>query len=733
MLKTEFGGDYRAYGDYVHLLLDVWLSMGFKIMVITDSGEIDEAKKKVKLERRQRDVRKLANILHMLEHSDSHDNVLPQERQLPVPTLMMTEFMWRVEQYHSIEKLTLVKVIKGEADPVIGILGRNIPNALVVSTDTDFMFMDGIRYCPFPQFHGYVTSVFTCDKVATALDVPKSRMPFLAVYLGNDYTGVASGTKSIQSKIIEFKEDLGVDADLINNISIPMYRNRDYVGSDPLGFLKKKQIVGTKAKKSTGKASSSSVWRQCWKMDHTPTEELRSKVIHAFEVLDSMSWEANEDFKSVVLKCFHACSPKYSLIAKFSWEGSLQQPYFQGNNQMKFTQALLYQIVFLYVFDRFEGVRVAPSQAFRPEAFFAHLQPYVSLSVEKRLSVTDALVAMAVSRKEQFEKYRVEQGIEPEPVQETALPVDDFREEILKRIGDTRVTLIHGETGSGKSSRIPLYLIQENPYNKVIVCQPRRTAAHSLYEYMRDKVGLRDEVGMRMGGGIKSESATTRLWYVTTGYLQKFAADPKRMEPYTHVIIDEVHERSVDNDMMCYYAKMLLKENPTVRLILMSATLQYSQYQEYFAIQEKALFVGAKRFPRQDLWFDSPEMKAILQSETDKGKIYQQVARDLETEIEKHRYSYSVNLSRKLPKSCESKLLTLVLYLVRAIRKLQRDTGVLIFVSGISEIQDLFSIFESEDPAGNHFDLIAIHSSIPFEEQRQAWTVKNKLLTRVSI
>jgi HrpA-like RNA helicase len=73
------------------------------------------------------------------------------------------------------------------------------------------------------------------------------------------------------------------------------------------------------------------------------------------------------------------------------------------------------------------------------------------------------------------------------------LPIDAYREDILRRVSRDRVTIIHGETGCGKSSRLPLILL-ENAEEKgelcrMMVSQPRRIAASSLMRRLRGLVG----------------------------------------------------------------------------------------------------------------------------------------------------------------------------------------------------------------------------------------------------
>ena len=105
------------------------------------------------------------------------------------------------------------------------------------------------------------------------------------------------------------------------------------------------------------------------------------------------------------------------------------------------------------------------------------------------------------------------------------------------------------------------------------MAQPRRIAAVGLAKRMRSLFG--PVFGLRMGHGHKEETrGVTRVWYVTTGYLLLYLAHhPEAFDGHTHLVVDEVHERSVDVDILCFLARRLLATNPRIRLVLMSATL----------------------------------------------------------------------------------------------------------------------------------------------------------------
>jgi len=313
-------------------------------------------------------------------------------------------------------------------------------------------------------------------------------------------------------------------------------------------------------------------------------------------------------------------------------------------------------------------------------------------------------------------------GVDPRAPQvsdgKERLPIDAHKERILEVINRDRVTIIHGETGCGKSSRLPCFILDnaeaKNIKCKMFVCQPRRIAASALFR--RVKLTMGNKVGLRMGNGVKDGNDNAQIIYATTGYLTRLLAyHPEAFDDNTHLVIDEVHERSVDSDLLCMLARQLLSTNPTIKLILMSATIHtglYKKYFEDFGLQHgqfygdmECLSVGVRRFPIQMHFLDDIEESkdvAIHSRKLAKGisvrmaKISTVHEADIDNELIKMQYNLAVAL-------------------VQA--KAVKGTGVLIFVSGIVDITEILERFEGSDT----YFCIGIHSDIPEEEQARAF------------
>jgi len=293
-----------------------------------------------------------------------------------------------------------------------------------------------------------------------------------------------------------------------------------------------------------------------------------------------------------------------------------------------------------------------------------------------------------------------------------ALPIDSHRNEILQRINQSRVTIIHGETGCGKSSRVPLMLLQDAERKavrcKMMVSQPRRIAASSLMKRVRGEIG--DKVGLRMGHGVRDESDNTKIYFVTTGYLVRLLAyNPGLFDGHSHIVVDEVHERSVDGDILCLLVKRLLTTNLHIRVVLMSATIHTSLYQEYFGAADaqngnlECLSVGHRRFPISTHYVEDLH-KIVL----GRPEIKILVDRVLKT-------CDRVNVEGGIGIQFFKDQSALAVQIVHTI--IQPGTAVLIFVSGMSDIVDLTEKFAGIE----RYKVYGIHSEIPFEEQEDAF------------
>ena len=167
------------------------------------------------------------------------------------------------------------------------------------------------------------------------------------------------------------------------------------------------------------------------------------------------------------------------------------------------------------------------------------------------------------------------------------LPAAKRIDRIKEAIEKNRVVCVVGQTGSGKSTVIPFALANAKPNQKILVSQPRRMAAISLSDHVQNTFygpSRRGSVGYRVRAQ-RTDTEESNLVYVTSGYLKTLLThEPDDISKFSHLILDEVHERGIDSDFLSLIVKrlLLLPENSQTKLIVMSATLESNLFVEYF-------------------------------------------------------------------------------------------------------------------------------------------------------
>ncbi|KAK9115062.1 hypothetical protein Syun_021859 [Stephania yunnanensis] len=151
------------------------------------------------------------------------------------------------------------------------------------------------------------------------------------------------------------------------------------------------------------------------------------------------------------------------------------------------------------------------------------------------------------------------------------------------------VVVISGETGCGKTTQIPQYILESEIDSgrgalcNIVCTQPRRISAMAVSE--RVSVERGENLGESVGYKVRLEGEKgrdTRLLFCTTGILLRRLLVDRNLKGVTHVIVDEIHERGMNEDFLFIVLNDLLPHRPELRLILMSATLNAELFSSYF-------------------------------------------------------------------------------------------------------------------------------------------------------
>ena len=202
------------------------------------------------------------------------------------------------------------------------------------------------------------------------------------------------------------------------------------------------------------------------------------------------------------------------------------------------------------------------------------------------------------------------------------LPAWNLQATIVSTVRANQVTIISGETGSGKSTQAVQFILDDMIQRKVgdsanIVCtQPRRISALGLAERVSEErcsvVG--NEIGYAIRGESRQKLGSTRITFVTTGVLlRRLQASGgstddvvAALADVSHVVVDEVHERNLDIDFLLIVLRVVLDKRKDFRLILMSATLDAGVFETYFKSSASVakLEIQGRTHPVEDIYLD---------------------------------------------------------------------------------------------------------------------------------
>jgi ATP-dependent RNA helicase DHX29 len=316
------------------------------------------------------------------------------------------------------------------------------------------------------------------------------------------------------------------------------------------------------------------------------------------------------------------------------------------------------------------------------------------------------------------------------------LPIYKFRETALETISTSPITILCGETGCGKSTQLPAYILEDHLYRnqncRILCTEPRRISAISLAQRVSVELGEnKNEVGTGsslVGYAVRLESKVgqhTRLTYATVGVVLRMLESAKDLNEYTHLIIDEVHERSIETDFLLIILRDLLSRRPEFKVVLMSATVDAQRFSKYLA-DAPIITVPGRTFPVQEYFLED----AIESTRYAGGKHIADDADDDDENktsgISNDLSGYSAQTRNTLAEYDEYQIdYQLIVNLIRAVlvqpAYAYYRNAILVFLPGIGEIRELHTMVLDE--FGPECLIYPLHSSISSEEQQQAFVV----------
>lgn len=188
------------------------------------------------------------------------------------------------------------------------------------------------------------------------------------------------------------------------------------------------------------------------------------------------------------------------------------------------------------------------------------------------------------------------------------LPAFAVREDLMRVIRENQVTIVIGETGSGKTTQLTQFLYEDGyGKNGMIGCtQPRRVAAMSVAKRVSEEMQVK--LGGIVGYSIRFEDITSKdtiIKYLTDGILlREFLGEPD-LDKYSCIIMDEAHERALNTDILLGLFKNILRRRRDLKLIITSATMNAKRFSDFFGGAPEFTIPG-RTFPVDVMFHRSP-------------------------------------------------------------------------------------------------------------------------------
>ncbi|KAG9439976.1 hypothetical protein H6P81_020141 [Aristolochia fimbriata] len=323
------------------------------------------------------------------------------------------------------------------------------------------------------------------------------------------------------------------------------------------------------------------------------------------------------------------------------------------------------------------------------------------------------------------------------------LPAYKVRAEFLRAVAENQVLVVSGETGCGKTTQLPQFILEDAmsrdcmaEYN--IVCtQPRRISAISISTRISQERG--ECLGETVGYQIRLEakrSSHTRLLFCTTGVLLRQLVDDPNLTSVSHLIVDEIHERGMNEDFLLIILRDILPRRPDLRIILMSATINAEMFSKYFG-NVPTIHIPGFTFPVEELFLEDvlEKTRYNIEAEYDsfqgngrKRRKQSQLRKDPlvelfeDVDIEAQYKSYSTSTRQSLeawnPSQFDYGLIeTTIEYICRN----GGEGAILVFLTGWDEISKLLEKMKGNKLLGdtNKCLILPLHGSMPTVNQRE--------------
>ena len=341
-------------------------------------------------------------------------------------------------------------------------------------------------------------------------------------------------------------------------------------------------------------------------------------------------------------------------------------------------------------------------------------------ALDAEVEATTRRVLLAKQRKA-VEEFRKSKRYDEARSRVEALPITQGRDRIEKLLED-RVSLVAGATGCGKSTQVPQMILdgiqQEGSGRHVWVTQPRRVAAVALAERVAWERG--EEVGASVGYHVSEEKVVpewaSTITFFTTGTLNMLLMFGEVDLNTIHVVVDEVHERSIDSDFLLLLLREGMRENPQMKVTLMSATVDYTPFENYFS----EFSVGSdtfdvKPYPITEVYLDdTPTLADVARAcakNDDTEEIY---VSDVSAEAVAKAVAWCLNPSNAAD-----------------ILNVSTQGDVLVFLSGLRAINNAAEELERRYGSTGRLNVVCMHSTASADAYHAMMAPSKRGVTKV--
>lgn len=302
----------------------------------------------------------------------------------------------------------------------------------------------------------------------------------------------------------------------------------------------------------------------------------------------------------------------------------------------------------------------------------------------KRLTELKFIILLYLDflQKQRFEKLK--------KLRETQanLPISNYKEEIISKVSANNVVIIAGDTGCGKSTQVPQYLLAAG-YANIACTQPRRIACISLSK--RVAYETLNEFGSKVGYQIrfeKNKTEHTKIVFLTEGLLLRQVASDPLLSMYDVMILDEIHERHLHTDFLLGVIKCLVMQREDIKVVLMSATINLDLFRNYFMGKAPVVQVPGRLYPIKLQYFPIPVVEQASKTEKLNPAPYVRILQLID---------------KKYPDDERGDLL--------------------IFLSGMSEISTVVEAVKLYGQQTGKWIVLPLHSTLSVSEQEKVFDV----------